>query len=170
MWVKTSVSTAGESIKTNRAPAGATESLTAEISAVPPELIFIMTKIPQLKLRAILGRAGGAETCRFISRLEFLPQPNNFLPCQSTNFIAGSASATAKSSSAPPTGRMRSARIAARKSWPRNFPPLLRLARVAMRHQPRIMAADIIVAAAVAAHIELNRGVGAVRRFFEPQA
>ena len=57
------------------------------------------------------------------AELEFFPAQNTFASCRSTNFIAKPANATAKSSSAPPTGAARSARIAVRPSWTRNFPP-----------------------------------------------
>ncbi len=55
--------------------------------------------------------------------LEFFRQQNTFAPCQSTNFIAGSADATAKSSCARPTGAGRSVRTAVPPSWTRSFPP-----------------------------------------------
>ena len=90
------------------------------------------------------------------SALELFAAPVIFPSCRFTNFIAGSAGATAKSSSARPIGKTPNARIAAQRNCPRNFPPSPRPAPAAMTRPPATAAAVIIVAAAVAMGIEFS--------------
>ncbi len=75
-----------------------------------------------------------------------------FVSCRSTNFIARNASGTAKSLSAPATGRARNAHIAAQRNCPRNSPPSPRPAPAPpARLRPATAAADIVAAAVVTA-------------------
>lgn len=70
-------------------------------------------------------------------------------PCQFTNFIAASASGTAKSLFAPAIGREPGVRIAARQNSPRNSPCSLP-APAAPGKLPRVKPGAAAVAAAVA--------------------
>lgn len=58
-----------------------------------------------------------------VPRLNIAAAKTIFAPCRSTNFIVCSANAIPKSSSVPPTGAARNARIVAPRGSTRNFPP-----------------------------------------------
>ncbi len=97
------------------------------------------------------------ETAPGCRRLRFFAGPVIIRSCRFTNIIARSASATAKSSSVPAIGRARNARIAARRSCPRNFPRSPRPPPAPPPpHRPATAAAAGIVAAAAATAIELH--------------
>ena len=82
--------------------------------------------------------------------LEILPRPVIFPSCRFTNSIAKSASATAKSSSAPAPGREPPARTAGQRNYPRNFPslpppaPAAGMTRRCVRTAAEVAAADIV--------------------------
>ncbi len=83
---------------------------------------------------------------RLLPHLRFGPLRNNFISCRFTNFIATGATMTAKSSSAPATGRGQNARIAVPRKSPRNFPASLPLG-LAKNHPARTAAAGTVAAA-----------------------
>ena len=118
-----------------------------------------------------LWSAGTATICRTAtnSHLELQVAPVILASCRFTNFIVKSASATAKSSSAPATGRGRNARTAVPRKYRRNFPCLPPpMPAATIRH--RETAAADIVAAAVATAIEfsiLRYALCATARIFE---
>src|ERR1035438_4980768 len=93
--------------------------------------------------------------------LEIFAPPVIFPSCRFTSFIAKSANATAKSSSAPAIGRERSVRTAVQRNCPRSFPcsPPPAPAATARRH---VTAAAVDVVAAIATGIEIFGRVGHV--------
>ncbi len=138
----------------------------AKIWPPPPTSSFLSSICPNIIVNCYVERAISAwlpkswffrhtnDFMQISSRsntgLDFITQRNNFCSCQSMNFIAKPASGTAKSSSARPTGKMPNVRIAARRSWRRNFPPSPPPAPAKQRPASPATAADITVAASVA--------------------
>ena len=140
------VSTVGKNVKTNQAPAGATEFRPAKISAAPAGAFSLFVQNPVETVGYFLSH---------LRRLNIPVGPIILFPCRFTNFIAKSANATAKSSSAPAIGREPRVRTAVQKSCPRSFPCSPRPAPAAMTRR-RVRTAAAAVVAAIATDIEFR--------------
>jgi hypothetical protein len=101
-----------------------------------------------------------------MARLEILRRSAMIAPCQSTNFIVGSAGATAKCWCDRRTGREPSVRIAARPSWTKNSRRSQRRARPPRRRTvaPVAVGAAAIAAVAAAGAIDFSAATGRDQR------